>query len=150
MSGVAQVFLMGNLTRDPETREAGGSNLTTFSVAVNERYKASSGEQRERVSYFDCKAWNRTGETIAQWFSKGKPIVVIGKLVQETWDKEGEGRSKIVVVVDSFSFVPGGNGGQGSGGQGGTEAAPPRAKGKSKSPDRGGEYEHISPDDIPF
>jgi single-strand DNA-binding protein len=109
-----KVILLGNLTRDPETRStSGGASVTNFSVAVNESWVDKSGEKQERTSFIECEAWGSRGETIAKYFSKGRQILVDGRLRQDTWeDKEtGKSRSTLRVQVDGFSFVNDGKGG---------------------------------------
>ncbi len=93
---------MGRLTRDPETKVIPNSDtfVTEISLALNEVYK-----DNERVSFVDCTAFGKTAETIAKFFKKGKPILVDGKLRQETWETDGQKRSKLVVIIDNFSFI---------------------------------------------
>lgn len=108
MATFNKVILMGNLTRDPElTYTPGGAPICKFSVALNEKYKKQSGEQVEKVHYIDVTAWAKTGEMIAQYFKKGNPILLEGKLQQDRWeDKNGGGnRSKVSVTAERFSFV---------------------------------------------
>lgn len=114
-----KVVLLGNLTSDPETRATpSGANVTSFSVAVNRRYRNRDGEQQEEVSYINCTAWGPQGETIARYFTKGRQILVCGRLRQDRWqDKEtGKNRSSLSVVVEEFSFVSDRNGGGDNGG----------------------------------
>ncbi len=104
-----KVILVGNLTRDPETKHLPSSSITDFSVAVNRKFKKADGTDSEEVAFIDCKAWGKTGEIIKQYFTKGKPILVEGRITQDQWkDKEsGANRSKLLVTVESFSFVGG-------------------------------------------
>ena len=102
-----QVTLLGNLARDPELRNiASGSAVCNFTVAVNRKWTEKGGEKKEEVSFIDCQAWGKTAETISQYFGKGKPIIVVGRLKQSTWEKDGQKHSKIGVVVESFHFLP--------------------------------------------
>ena len=79
---------------------------------ANRSYKGNSGEQQDQVSYFDCSAWGKLGETIAQYAHKGSGILISGRLEQRSWeDKEGQKRSRIEIVADDFNFIGGGNGG---------------------------------------
>lgn len=113
--GFNKVILMGNLTRDPETRTTpGGQSVTNFSLAVNRTWKGADGNTQEAVSYIDCVAWGRTGEVIAQYIQKGRPILVSGRLDQRSWEQDGNKRSKVEVIVEDFNFVGGGEGGGGS------------------------------------
>jgi single-strand DNA-binding protein len=103
-----QIILVGNLTRDPQLRFLPSNMaLCDFGVAVNEKYKTKSGEERENVLFVDCVAWGKQAEVITQHMQKGSPILVSGKLKLETWeDKNGGGkRSKHTVSVDSFQFI---------------------------------------------
>lgn len=109
--GFNKVILMGNLTRDPETRQTpSGQSVTNFSLAVNRTWKGQDGSNQEAVSYIDCVAWGRTGEVIAQYMQKGRPILVSGRLDQRSWDQDGQKRSKVEVIVEDFNFVGGGAG----------------------------------------
>jgi single-strand DNA-binding protein len=112
--GFNKVILMGNLTRDPETKTTtGGQSVTNFSLAVNRSWKGADGNQQEQVSYINCVAWGKTGEIIAQYMTKGSPLLVSGRLDQRSWDdkESGQKRSTIDVVVEDFNFVGGGRGG---------------------------------------
>lgn len=123
----------GTLTRDPELRNTqGGHSVTKIGVAVNRRF-SSNGESREEVAFLDCEAWGKTAESIAQYFRKGSRILVEGRLKQESWEKEGEKRTKLIVVIDNFQFVDRKEGGQ--------EPAPRKAPKPSTE---------VSDDDIPF
>lgn len=121
--GFNKVILMGNLTRDPETRTTpSGSSVTNFSLAVNRTWKGQDGQTNEDVNYIDCVAWGKPGEIIAQYLGKGRAVLVSGRLDQRSWeDKESGGkRSKIEVVVEDFNFVGDGQGqGGGAGNSGG-------------------------------
>lgn len=106
--GFNKVILLGNLTRDPEMRTtSGGQSVTSFSLAVNRTWRGQDGSQQVSVSYIDCVAWAKLGEVIAQYLSKGRPLLVSGRLEQRSWeDKDsGQKRSKIEVIVEDFSFV---------------------------------------------
>lgn len=129
--GFNKVILMGNLTRDPETRTTpNGQTVTSFSLAVNRSWKGSDGQTQEAVSYIDCVAWGKPGEIIAQYISKGRALLVSGRLDQRSWeDKESGGkRSKVEVVVEDFNFVDSGSGGGSS-----DYSAPARSNSPSKS-----------------
>lgn len=109
-----KVTLLGNLTADPEQRTTpSGRSVTSFTVAVNRSWKGADGQRQEETSFIPCTAWGPTGETIARYFTKGRQILVSGRLQQRRWeDKEtGKNRSAIDVVVDEFSFISDGRGG---------------------------------------
>ena len=103
-----KTILMGNLTRDPEMRSLpSGQTVTNFGLAVSESWTdKASGEKREEVCFVDVDAWGRQGEVVLEYFSKGKPILVEGKLKFRTWEADdGTKRSKHSVTLDRFSFV---------------------------------------------
>ncbi len=106
---VNKVLLAGNITRKPETRNLGGDkSVTSFGLAINERYKGRDGEMKENVVFLDCEAWNRTGQLVEQYLDKGSPCFIEGKLKLDQWeDKDGQKRSKIKVVADSVQFLGG-------------------------------------------
>lgn len=106
--GFSKAVVMGNLVRDPETKQTNsGHSVTSFTLAVNGR--------NDDVAYIDCTAWNKGGETIAQYLHKGDALLVSGRLNQSRWqDKDGNSRSKIDVVVDEFAFIGSKNNSDGS------------------------------------
>ena len=110
--GFSKVVVMGNVVRDPETRSTStGNSITTFSVAVNRPYRGSDGSSKEDVSFFECSAWGKMGETIAQYAKKGSGILISGRLSQTSWDDKNSGqkRSRVEIVVEDFNFVGGVN-----------------------------------------
>jgi single-strand DNA-binding protein len=108
MASYNKVFLMGNLTRDPQVKHLPSQMVVAeFGLAVNRRYKTASGEDKEEVAFVDCTAFGRQAETISQYCTKGKPIFVEGRLKFDTWDDRGGAgkRSKLTVVVENFQFL---------------------------------------------
>lgn len=150
--GFNKVILMGNLTRDPEVRTTpNGQSVANFSIAVNRTWKGADGNQQESVSYIDCVAWARTGEVIAQYMQKGRPILVSGRLDQRSWEQDGQKRSKVEVVVEDFNFVGGGSGGGDYGGS--NNSSSPSTNNSKKSDEVEVDdikEEAINLDDIPF
>lgn len=131
--GFNKVILMGNLTRDPETRSTpSGQSVTNFSLAVNRTWKGADGSQQEAVSYIDCVAWGKPGEIIAQYLGKGRAVLVSGRLDQRSWeDKETGGkRSKVEVIVEDFNFVGDGQGSGAGSSSGGYSASSSSASSK--------------------
>lgn len=131
MPNLNRVMLMGNLTRDPELRfTPSNTAVCQIGLAINRRWKDQNGEQKEEVTFIDCEAWGRTGEVINQYLRKGRPIYLEGRLKLDQWqDKEGNNRSKLKVVVESFEFIDskgGGEGGGEGGGGGGNYSRPPQ------------------------
>lgn len=104
------VVLVGNATRDPEVRfSPKGSAICSLSLAVNRQWKDDSGQKKEEVSFIDCTAFGKTAEVLGQYVKKGNPVLVQGRLKQETWqDKQTNAkRSKLVVIVDSMQLMGG-------------------------------------------
>ena len=100
------VSITGHLTRDPKLKTlSNGTDVCEFSIANNKRWKDNAGNVQEKVSFIDFRAWANTGKTIAKYFAKGSKILIEGKLEQDTWEKDGEKKQRLVVVVDSFEFV---------------------------------------------
>ena len=162
MRGFNKVVLMGNLTRDPELRTTpNGSNVCSFSLAVNRTWRNASGEQQEAVDYIDCNIWGKPAEIINQYMKKGSGILVSGRLQQRSWEQEGQKRSKVEVVVEDFNFVGGGGGDGGGSSQGGSysnsssssSSSNASKKSEDKKEDKKVEDigdEPINLDDIPF
>src|SRR5581483_7490031 len=122
MANLNKVLLMGNLTRDPQLKYLPSQTaVAEFGIACNRRYKTQNGEDKEEVTFVDCTAFARTAEVINQYFQKGKPIFIEGRLKYDSWeDKQGGGkRSRLLVVVENFQFIGGRDGGGQGGGQGG-------------------------------
>ena len=121
MASFNKVILMGNLTRDPQLKYLPSQTaVVEFGLACNRKFKTQAGEEKEEVTFVDCTAFGRTGEVINQYFTKGKPIFIEGRLKYDSWeDTQGGGkRSKITVVIENFQFVGGRDGGGGGGGGG--------------------------------
>ncbi len=95
---------MGNLTRDVDVKTFNGFSVGNFTLAVNSKRKKGT-EYVDRVDFFDCKVLGKTCENLAKYVRKGHPLFVDGHLEQETWEKDGQKRSKIVIVVDTFQFL---------------------------------------------
>ena len=180
MASYNKVLLMGNLTRDPQLKYLPSQMaVVEFGIAVNRKFKAANGEDREEVNFIDCTAWGKTGELINQYFQKGKPIFLEGRLKYDSWeDKNGGGkRSKLTVVIENFQFIggrdgagaggggaPAGNYDQGGGGGGGEyQQRPPQQRGPQRPPQQRapqqqqpppeqpfGEEQQFKEDDIPF
>ena len=102
------VVIGGNLTRDPElTYTPQGTAVADFTVAVNEKWKdKATGEMREQATFIAVKAWGKTAEFVAEQFRKGSPVLVEGKITQETWQTaEGQKREKTRVRADKVHVV---------------------------------------------
>lgn len=106
MANFNKVFLMGNLTRDPELRyTASGSPVTSFGLAVNRKYKQGE-EMKEETCFVDITVWGRLGETCSEYLSKGKPVFIEGRLNYRSWEtEEGQKRNKLEVVASNVQFL---------------------------------------------
>jgi single-strand DNA-binding protein len=104
---INQVILMGRLTRDPETRTTpSGKTITSFSIAVDR------AGQDDAADFFDVTAWEKLGELVSQYLSKGRRCLVQGRLRQDSWDDKetGKKRSKVEVVATDVTFLDGPSG----------------------------------------
>lgn len=104
---INQVILMGRLTRDPEVRTTTtGKTIASFSLAVDR------GGQDDATDFFDITAWEKLGELVSQYLSKGRRCLVQGRLRQDSWDDKetGKKRSKVEVVATDVTFLDGPSG----------------------------------------
>jgi single-strand DNA-binding protein len=104
---INQVILMGRLTRDPEVRTTStGKTITSFSIAVDR------GGQEDAADFFDVTAWEKLGELVSQYLSKGRRCLVQGRLRQDSWDDKetGKKRTRVEVVATDVTFLDGPNG----------------------------------------
>lgn len=132
MANLNKVLLMGNLTRDPEMKYLpSGTPVCELGLAVNRRWNdQATGEKKEQTCFVDLTAFGRQAETLNQYMKKGRPIFIEGRLDYSQWETpEGQKRSKLRVVVESFQFI------------GGREDGAPAASGgapRARSQDAGG------------
>jgi len=132
MAYLNKVFLIGNLTRDPELRVTPkGTAICQFGLAVNRQFKDESGQTRDETTFVDIEAWGKQGELVAKYLTKGSPAMVEGRLKFDQWeDKQTQQkRSKLKVVLDNVQFLSS-RGGAGAGGGGanadeGVDQTPP-------------------------
>ena len=114
---INQVILMGNLTRDPELRQTpNGQSVVSFSLALNRAYKDSSGEWQEATDYIDIVAWAGLAERVAQYLTKGRRCLVVGRMQSRSWEQDGNKRSKVEVLANDVTFLDSRGGGDDSGG----------------------------------
>ncbi len=116
MASYNRVILMGNLTRDPELRYIpSGTAVSEIGLAVNDRVK--KGDQWvDEATFVDVTLWGRTAEVANEYLSKGSSILIEGRLKLDSWEKDGQKRSKLRVVADKMQMVGGRSGGGGGGG----------------------------------
>lgn len=107
MGTMNKVFLMGNLTRNPELRKTPtGLSVSDMGLAVSEKYKNKAGEMVESVCFADIIVWGRQAETCQQYLTKGAPVIVEGRLQLDQWQTNtGEKRSKLRVRADRVQFL---------------------------------------------
>jgi len=109
MANYNRVILAGNLTRDPElTYTPSNTPICKFGMAINRRWRGQDGNSREETCFVDCTAFGRQAETINQYMSKGRPLLIEGRLNYSQWTgQDGQKRSKLAVVVETFQFLGG-------------------------------------------
>lgn len=108
MASYNRVILVGNLTRDVEVRyTANKTAVTDIGLAVNDRRKTASGEWVDEPTYVDVTLWGRTAEIAGQYLGKGSPVLIEGRLKLDTWESEGQKRSKLHVVGERMQMLGG-------------------------------------------
>ena len=160
MASFNRVILVGNLTRDPELRYIpSGTAVSEIGLAVNDRVK--KGDQWvDETTFVDVTLWGRTAEVANEYLSKGSNVLIEGRLKLDSWEKDGQKRSKLRVVADKMQML---GSREGAGGKGGGGARPAAARGgaPSRGNDDGGydeDYSSSAPsgaagfpdDEIPF
>lgn len=108
MASLNKVFIMGNLTRDPELRRTNtGLAICRMALAVNRRYTTAQGETRDESCFLDVDVWGRTGELCAQNLRKGSAAFVEGRLRMDQWDDKttGQKRSRLVILAENVQFI---------------------------------------------
>ena len=149
-----QVTLMGNLTRDPDLRQIpSGQSVCSFSLALNRSYKGSDGNWQEATDYVDVVAWGPLGERVAQYVTKGRPVLVSGRLQSRQWEQDGVKRNKLEVIANDVTFLGGRNDGGDDAGSSQSSLTEPSAPKSKKSDDvvvQDIGDEPINLDDIPF
>ena len=104
---INRVCISGNLTRDPEIRStAGGTSVMGFGVAVNERRKNNqTGEWEDYPNFVDCTMFGKRAESLEQYLSKGAKVAIEGRLRYSSWEKDGQKRSKLGVIVEEIELM---------------------------------------------
>ena len=155
---INRVNITGNLTRDPELRAtAGGTQVLSFGVAVNDRRRnPQTGEWEDYPNFVDCTMFGTRAEAVSRFLAKGNKVAIEGKLRYSSWERDGQRRSKLEVIVDEIEFLSRGQQGGGQGGygqpaygQGGYDAAPmpaPAPQAPAPVPPAGDVFD----EDIPF
>lgn len=141
MASFNRVILVGNLTRDPELRYIpSGTAVSEIGLAVNERVKR--GEQWvEETVFVDVTLWGRTAEVANEYLSKGSPVLIEGRLKLDTWEKDGQKRSKLRVTAEKMQMLGSREGGPKAGG------GRPASRGASSGGGGGGGHDDGGYDD---
>ena len=106
MASMNRVFLLGNLTRDPEIRYLpSGQAVGDLRLAVNRKFKTANGQDKEETCFVDVVVWGRSAEACGKYISKGSPLLVEGRLQYDEWEKDGKKNSKLRVVAERTQFV---------------------------------------------
>lgn len=107
MASLNKVFLIGNLTRDPELRYTpSGLAVVNLRLAVNRRYKDRNGEQKEEVCFVTVTAWDKQAEVCNQYLQKGKPVFIEGRLQSRSWETaDGQKRNVLDIRAERIQFL---------------------------------------------
>ena len=164
MSSFNKVILLGNLTRDPETRvTTNGLTICKLGMAVSRVFSTREGERKEETTFVDIDAFGKQAEVITKYMRKGKPLMVEGRLKLDQWEtNDGQKRNKLKVVLENFQFVGGrDDNATGGGSSDYEESSPPRRAAPEPSADRGSDSssannsstsssDDVLDDDVPF
>jgi single-strand DNA-binding protein len=132
MASLNKVYIVGNLTKDPELRFIpSGQAVANLRMATNRKYKAGNGEWKEEVTYVGVEAWGKSAEACGEYLKKGSPLLVEGRLKLKEWTaQDGQKRTMLEVVAERVQFLGSGTkqeaaaGGEGAA-QGHDDAPPP-------------------------
>ena len=107
MANLNKVFLIGNLTRDPELRYIpSGAAVADIGIAVNRSFTKKDGEKSEETLFVKVVVWGKQAESSAKYLSKGRPVFIEGRLQSRSWeDKDGQKRSAMEVVAERVQFL---------------------------------------------
>jgi single-strand DNA-binding protein len=154
MASFNRVVLVGNLTKTPELRQVpSGLSVTEIDLAVNDRRKSSTGEWIDETTYVNnVTLWGRQAEVACEYASKGSSILVEGRLKLDTWESEGQKRSKLKVIGERIILLGSRGGGGGGGDEGGYSRQNTKSSGRSTPPSQQQDYYDASQDgdEVPF
>ena len=104
---INRVNVSGNLTRDPELRKSGGgTQILSFGVAVNDRRRnPQTGEWEDYPNFVDCTMFGSRAEAVSSYLSKGSKVAIEGKLRYSSWERDGQRRAKLEVIVDEIELM---------------------------------------------
>ncbi len=150
---INRVVISGNLTRDAELRRTqSGMAILNIGVAVNDRRRnQQTGEWEDYANFIDCVMFGNRAESVSNYLQKGTKVAIEGKLRYSQWERDGQKRSKIEVVIDDLEFMNSRNGGQG-GFQGGFQpsADPMQSAAPAQAAPVIDASSSVYDDDIPF
>ncbi len=150
MASFNRVILMGNLTRDIELRYTpGGLPVTDVGLAVNDRRKGQNGEWIDETTFVDVTFFGRTAEVASEYLSKGSPVFVEGRLKLDTWEKDGEKKSRLRVICDRMQLI-GAKSGNGPNGATAAKAASPERYSESPAVQHVNDSADSYSSEIPF
>ena len=159
MASFNKVILMGNLTRDPETRvTATGLTICKLGLAVSRSFTTKDGERREETTFVDIDAFGKQAEVVTKYFRKGKPILIEGRLKLDQWEaNDGQKRSKMGVVMETFQFVGNRDDSDSSGSNSNSgayeQSSPPKRQAAAEKPATNEDFsasEDTLDEDVPF
>ncbi len=113
MADLNKVFLMGNLTKEPEIRYTpNGKAVGDMRMAVNRRFKTAEGQAKDETCFIQVVVWGRQAETCGEYLRKGSQVLVEGRLQYDEWEKDNQKFSRLRVVADRVQFMGSPRGGQ--------------------------------------
>jgi len=117
-----KAFVLGNITKDPETRSMpNGNQVTNFSIATNRRYTASSGEKREEVEFHNIVCYGKLADIVSRYLKKGSMVLIEGRIKTRNWqDASGIKHWKTEIIAEEMQMGPKGSGGSPAGSSGGS------------------------------
>ena len=149
-----KVFLIGNLTRDPELRTtSSGDSVCSFTVAVNRRRRSNAEAGQPEADFFRVSAWRQLGENCAKYLAKGRKVCVIGPVSCRTYvGNDGQTRASLEVQADDVEFLtPKGEQGDAAGAYAPAAPAPqPSANAGYGSAPQGGGFVQVDEEELPF
>jgi single-strand DNA-binding protein len=144
MASFNRVILVGNVTRDVELKYTqSGLAVTDLGLAVNDRRKNQAGDWVEETTFLDVTLWGRQAEVAGEYLSKGSPVLIEGRLKLDTWEQEGQKRSKLRVVGERMQML-------GSRGGGGSRSERSSSEVRQPAGPSQNEFDSTPDDDIPF
>jgi len=106
MASLNKVFMIGNLTRDPELRYVpSGTPVATFGLAVNRTFITQNKEKKDEVCFVRVVVFGKQAESCSQYLIKGRPVFIEGRLQYRSWEQDGQKRSSLDIVADRVQFL---------------------------------------------